>query len=127
MFRLSQTRAPSGVRGGAVVGLTVLTLTGPRPSGCTAGRSRDATIARKRPRKKHASNGEWGNGHGNFSTTGSNASATVRGTEWFTENTCAGTLIKVARGVVSVDDFPHHRTFLLRAPHSFLAHPGPGG
>jgi hypothetical protein len=24
---------------------------------------------------------------------------------------------------VIVDDFPHHRTFVLKAPHSFLAHP----
>ncbi|HWF36839.1 MAG TPA: hypothetical protein VG295_15775, partial [Solirubrobacteraceae bacterium] len=60
-------------------------------------------------------------------TVGTNASATVRGTQWLTEDTCAGTLIRVARGVVSVDDFPHHRTFLLRAPHSFLAHRGRGG
>jgi hypothetical protein len=49
------------------------------------------------------------------------------GTEWLPEDTCAGTLIHVARGVVSVDDLPHHRTFLLRAPHSFIAHRGPGG
>jgi hypothetical protein len=28
---------------------------------------------------------------------------------------------------VLVDDFSHHRTFVLRAPHSFLAHPGKGG
>jgi hypothetical protein len=69
----------------------------------------------------------WGNVHGNFRTTGRYASATVRGTEWLTEDTCAGTLVKVARGVVSVDDFPHHRTVLVRAPHRFLSHPGPGG
>jgi hypothetical protein len=28
---------------------------------------------------------------------------------------------------VAVADFPHHRTLLVHAPHSFLAHPGAGG
>jgi hypothetical protein len=26
-----------------------------------------------------------------------------------------------------VADFPHHRTLLVHAPHSFRAHPGAGG
>ena len=51
----------------------------------------------------------------------------MRGTKWFTEDECAGTLIHVAEGFVTVDDFAHHRTFNLKAPHNFLAHPGKGG
>jgi hypothetical protein len=126
VFRVTQTRARSAVRGGRIVGLTLLTLAGPRPSGCStapADGSTPAVLARRRRRTRRL----WGNGHGNFRTVGTDASATVRGTEWLTQDSCAGTLIHVTRGVVSVDDFPHHRTFLLRAPHSFIAHRGLGG
>ena len=81
-----------------------------------------ASAARKRPRIRKL----WGNGSGHFRTVGSDASASELGTKWLTEDTCAGTLIRVTQGAVAVDDFPHHRTFVLRAPHSFLAHPGKG-
>ena len=116
VFRVTQTRARSGVRSGQLVGLTVLTLAGPRPSGCASARGR-AGIAKKRPRKRQL----WGHAKGNFRTVGGSASATVRGTEWLTEDTCAGTLIRVVHGVISVDDFVHHRTFLLHAGHSYVA------
>ena len=116
VFRVTQTRARSGVRAGQLVGLTVLTLAGPRPSGCASARGR-AGIAKKRPRERRL----WGHAKGNFRTVGGSASATVRGTEWLTEDTCAGTLIRVVHGVVSVDDFVRHRTFLLHAGHSYVA------
>lgn len=124
IFRITQTRASSAIRGGITVDLTVLTLAGPLPA-CAA----TATAARAKPKTKakRKTQSLWGNAHGNYRTIGTNASATVRGTEWLTEDTCSGTLIRVTRGVVSVDDFPHHRSFLLAAPHSFLAHRGPGG
>ena len=112
-FRLTQKRARTAEE-------TVLTLTGPKPSGCAAG---VASAARKHPRKRSL----WGSGSGGFSTVGSDASATELGTKWLTEDTCAGTLIRVTQGAVTVDDFPHHRTFILRAPHSFVVHPGKGG
>ena len=112
-FRLTQKPAPTAE-------LTVLTLTGPKPSGCAAG---VASAARKRPRKRSL----WGSGSGGFRTVGGDASATELGTKWLTEDTCAGTLIRVTQGAVAVDDFPHHRTFVLRAPHSYLVHPGKGG
>ncbi|HEY5051101.1 MAG TPA: YncE family protein, partial [Acidothermaceae bacterium] len=112
-FRLVQKRARTAE-------LTVLTLTGPKPTGCAAG---VATAARKRPKKRSL----WGSASGGFATVGSDGSATELGTKWLTEDTCAGTLIRVAQGAVLVDDFPHHRTFVLRAPHSFLAHRGKGG
>jgi YVTN family beta-propeller protein len=112
-FRLAQKRARTAE-------LTVLTLTGPKPTGCAAG---VATAARKKPHKRSL----WGSASGGYRTVGSDGSATELGTKWLTEDTCAGTLIRVAQGAVTVDDFPHHRTFVLRAPHSFLAHPGKGG
>ena len=47
--------------------------------------------------------------------------ATVRGTRWLTRDTCAGTLTKVTRGVVSVRDLRRKRTVTVRAGHSYLA------
>jgi hypothetical protein len=129
VFRVTQVSARSGVRGGRTVLITVLTLVGPLPTGCSA-TARGHKAARTAARG-HGAHGTvrrlWGNAKGNFRTVGRYASATVRGTKWLTEDTCAGTLIRVARGVVSVEDLPHHRTRLLRAPHSLLSHPGRGG
>jgi hypothetical protein len=121
IFKFTQTKARSQLRGGRQVGVTVLTLSGGLPTGCGASGARAQAATTRTARRL------WGNARGNFRTQGRYASATVRGTNWLTEDTCAGTLIKVARGVVSVDDLAHHRTVLVRAPHSFLAHPGPGG
>jgi hypothetical protein len=63
----------------------------------------------------------WGSGHSAFQTTGHYASATVRGTIWLTEDFCDGTLVRVARGVVAVDDLVLHRTVTVRAGHSYFA------
>lgn len=120
VFRISQTSSRSPLRGGGAVAITVLSLAGDLPTGCSAGRRSRIAAARK-PRRL------WGDAHGNFRTQGRYASATVRGTQWLTEDTCAGTLVKVARGAVSVRDIPHHRAVLVRAPNSFLSHPGHGG
>ena len=67
----SPTRSRSAVRGGNVVGLTVLTLAGQRPTGCptpTPSGSGSAVIARHRPTTRRL----WGDGHGSFQTTGTN-------------------------------------------------------
>jgi hypothetical protein len=124
-FRITQVRASSVVRGGHKVGLTVLTLTGPKPSGCVGAHATIGVVAKKRPKRKTRS--LWGNGKGNWQTVGTNASATVRGTEWLTEDTCSGTRVRVARGVVAVKDFRTHQTVLVRAGHSFLAKAKNGG
>jgi hypothetical protein len=116
IFRVTQRKAGSAVRGGRSVALTVLSLVGEKPSGCPA-KGAKALAAGHRVRRL------WGNAHGNFRTQGRYASATVRGTKWLTEDTCAGTLVKVARGIVSVTDFRTHRTVLVRAGKSFLARP----
>lgn len=118
VFRVGQARTPAAE-------LTVLTLAGPKPSGCTTHSVRSATTARRR---RHGKRSLWGSSSkGNFRTVGSYASATERGTKWLTQDTCSGTLIHVTQGQVAVADFPHHRTLLVHAPHSFLAHPGAGG
>jgi hypothetical protein len=63
----------------------------------------------------------WGKGKGRFKTTGKNASAAVRGTWWLTEDTCAGTLVRVKRGVVDVYDFKKRKHVLVHAGHSYFA------
>lgn len=78
--------------------------------------ARTAGIARKRTRAL------WGRDHhGHFRTHGATSVATVRGTHWLTEDTCAGTVTKVTSGVVSVRDQVRHRTVTVRAGHQYLA------
>ena len=67
--------------------------------------------------------GLWGSGHGSFRTQGQYSSATVRGTKWFVQDSCAGTLTKVAQGVVSVRDDVKHKTITLRTGRQYLARP----
>ncbi len=128
IFKVSQTKVRSRFLGGHK-GLTVLKLVG-KLEGCGQGGGRaSATPRPKRSTRRHRSKGRglWGNAHGNFRTGGRYASATVRGTKWLTEDTCTGTRVRVARGLVSVRDIPHHRTILVRAHHSYLARRGAGG
>ncbi|MGZ4257312.1 MAG: hypothetical protein ACXVRE_06070 [Gaiellaceae bacterium] len=63
----------------------------------------------------------WGKGKGRFRTSGKNASGTVRGTWWLTQDSCAGTLIRVKRGVVDVYDFKKRKHVLVHAGHSYFA------
>jgi hypothetical protein len=63
----------------------------------------------------------WGSGKGRFRTTGKYSSATVRGTIWLTQDECDGTLTRVRRGVVSVNDFKRHKTLNVKAGRSYLA------
>jgi hypothetical protein len=74
--------------------------------------------ARKRPRRRL-----FGNAHGRFRTRGRHSTATVRGTKWLTQDTCAGTLTVVDAGSVTVRDLVKHRTRIVRAGHRYLARP----
>jgi hypothetical protein len=58
---------------------------------------------------------------GHFSTRGDYSGATVRGTVWSVENTCAGTLTRVTRGAVLVTDFRLHKNILVGRGHSYFA------
>ena len=79
--------------------VTTLTLTGPTFRE-TCG---DATAARRgKPKRVRRL---WGNGHGRFRTAGHYSAATVRGTKWLTEDRCDGTVTRVVRGTVEVEDF----------------------
>lgn len=60
----------------------------------------------------------WASGPGEFRTDGRYSAATVRGTKWLTEDFCDGTLVRVSRGVVVVEDLATHATVTVRADHS---------
>jgi hypothetical protein len=64
----------------------------------------------------------WGSGKGNYETSGSYGSATVRGTTWLVVDRCdASTLFKVAEGIVSVRDFVKEKSFTLTAGQQYIA------
>ncbi|MEA2158401.1 MAG: hypothetical protein QOD66_781 [Solirubrobacteraceae bacterium] len=83
------------------------------PTGCP----KNADIVRARRRRPL-----WVHDRGGrFSTKGHYASAIVRGTTWETTELCAGTLVAVIDGEVSVRDLVKHRTVLVTAGHQYLA------
>jgi hypothetical protein len=63
----------------------------------------------------------WANGKGKFRTKGRFASATIRGTEWETDDRCDGTLVTVKTGAVAVFDQVLQKTVVVTAGHSYLA------
>jgi hypothetical protein len=63
----------------------------------------------------------WASGSGRFRTRGRYAAATVRGTVWLTKDYCDGTLVRVRRGVVSVDDLVRRMTVTLVAGQRYFA------
>jgi hypothetical protein len=97
--------------------LTELKLAGPSLASCRAKGAQSAQ-RRKRPVRRL-----FGDGKGSFRTRGRHAAATVRGTRWLTQDTCAGTLVRVSRGSVSVRDFTRKRTVTVRRGKSYLARP----
>ena len=81
-------------------------------------KSRPGALARTRNR------GLWGNGEGNFRSEGRHGSATVRGTIWWAQDRCDGTLFRVKRGVVTIRDFTSHRKLKLHSGEKYLAPAG---
>jgi hypothetical protein len=69
--------------------LTELKLGGPSLASCAKG---VRASARKKPVRRL-----FGDGNGSFRTRGRHAAATVRGTKWLTEDTCAGNLCATSR------------------------------
>ncbi len=74
--------------------------------------------------RKKKSRRLWGDGKGRFRTKGKYSSATVRGTRWLTQDSCAGTLTRVRKGKVNVRDFVRKRTIRLKKGQQYLARPG---
>jgi CSLREA domain-containing protein len=96
--------------------ITLLSLAGPKPA-CGSATGKKSAVATRKRRSRHL----WGSGKGRFRTSGQFSSATVRGTIWLTQDSCAGTLVKVKRGVVDVADFTAKKTFVVKAGHQHLA------
>jgi hypothetical protein len=78
-----------------------------------------AHAAAKKPKTRKL----WGTGSGSFRTRGQYSAATVRGTEWLVQDSCAGTLTRVKKGVVSVRDNVKNKTIIVRAGKKYLARP----
>lgn len=78
-----------------------LRLTGPSFADVCGSQASTAARRKKRKRVRRL----WGDGHGRFRTVGHYSAGTVRGTRWLTEDRCDGTLTKVVRGTVEVEDF----------------------
>ncbi len=91
--------------------LTTLTLT--EQLDC----SRKARAAQKKPKSRKL----WGDGKGAFRTSGKYSAATVRGTKWLVQDSCAGTLTRVLKGIVAVRDTGRRKTIILRAGKRYLA------
>jgi hypothetical protein len=96
--------------------LTELRLAGGSLAKCDSKRPRGgAAAARKRSRQLFA------NVKGRFRTRGRNSTATVRGTQWLTKDTCAGTLTVVKSGTVVVRDLAKRKTVSLKKGQRYMA------
>jgi DNA-binding beta-propeller fold protein YncE len=77
--------------------------------------------SRPGPLARTGNRGLWGSGKGNFRSEGKHGSATVRGTIWWAQDTCEGTLFRVKKGVVTIKDFTSGKTVKLHAGQRYLA------
>ena len=93
--------------------VTELALTEPLAA-CTR-----ASAAARKPKTRKL----WGDGSGSFRTVGRYSAATVRGTVWLVQDSCAGTLTRVKRGSVLVRDNVRHRNIVLGAGRTYTARP----
>jgi uncharacterized delta-60 repeat protein len=88
--------------------ITTLRLSGGSFKNCTVGASVLAVAASVKggtgTRSSRRVRRLWGSGRGRFRTRGRYGAATVRGTKWLTLDRCDGTLVRVVRGKVSVQD-----------------------
>jgi hypothetical protein len=110
MFSMSQGRTGNG--------LTEMVMLGSLT--CKSGSGKAVAAARKKSRSL------WGNGKGRFRTRGRNSSATVRGTQWLTKDTCSGTETRVTRGTVIVKDFAKGKNITVKQGKRYIARPKKG-
>ena len=108
IFKLGQTKTT-----------TDLTLTEKLAACPKRGAKKASAAAKKKPKTRRL----WGDGKGAFRTRGQYSAATVRGTKWLVQDSCAGTLTRVTKGVVNVRDNVRRKTIVVRAGHRYLAKP----
>jgi hypothetical protein len=80
-------------------------------------RARPHAAAAKKPKTRKL----WATGPAPSAPAARYSAATVRGTTWLVQDSCAGTLTRVTKGVVSVFDNVKHKTILLKAGKQYLA------
>jgi hypothetical protein len=111
-------RAPTRKNKKARRPIIVLRLVGGDFSDCKSLTLRSLQANKPKPKRTL-----WARGKGHYRTVGNVSSATVSGTSWVTQDTCAGTLTKVLVGTVVVKDFTTGKTIIVKAGHSYLAKP----
>jgi hypothetical protein len=98
---------------GSGKGMTTIALRGGDFSSCGSANRSVGALQRKL----------WGKDKGGrFKTSGKGSVATVRGTAWFTADTCNGTLTKVSHGAVKVRERGTGRSELVTRGESFFGH-----
>ena len=119
-FVVTQTRPQHGLTHIALSGGSFGTCPAPPQLAHT---SADSTL-HKAPKSGHVVRRLWSkDDHGKFQTYGHDSVATVRGTEWLTEDRCDGTLTHVQHGAVSVRPRGKRHTITITAGHSYLVRP----
>ncbi|MFL5884500.1 MAG: hypothetical protein ACJ77M_05470, partial [Thermoleophilaceae bacterium] len=99
---------------------TILQLTGGDFGKCPTRTARSGAVQAS-GRRGRTVRRLWGRDHhGRFGTQGRDASASVRGTVWLTEDRCDGTRFSVRQGAIVVRDAARHRAVVVRAGHSYL-------
>ncbi len=97
-------------------------LSGGSFKGCSSVAAGARTSAKQKHDKSKVVRSVWGaDAGGRFRSVGRYSASTVRGTRWLTQDRCDGTLTRVVKGSVSVQDFVARRSVLVRAGQSYLA------
>jgi hypothetical protein len=107
IFKLTQA--------GDVIDLTLTEQLAP----CPKRKAKRASAAAKKPKTRRL----WGDGKGKFRTKGRYAAATVRGTKWLVQDSCAGTLTRVTQGSVTVRDLVRKKNVIVKKGKSYTARP----
>ena len=93
-------------------GMTQLHLKGEMDCSTADPAKATKSAAKKARKRRHV----WGqDSGGRFETHGKDSVATVRGTKWLTTDTCAGTVVKVYEGAVSVRPRAGGKAVLVKA------------
>jgi hypothetical protein len=116
VFRITQSPTPNSA---AVAQLVQKLACGTASKGKQAKASSGGPVAvSSGRRRRHV----WGSGHGDYATSGGGGTGSVRGTTWLTQDTCKGTLFRVAEGLgITVNDFDLNKQVELGPGQSYFA------
>jgi hypothetical protein len=84
---------------------------------CPVGQRKAVAPAAKAKSVRHL----WAAGSGSFRTRGRFSSASIRGTQWLTDERCDATLTRVTQGSVLVRDFVRRKAVVVKAGKRYLA------